>query len=224
MSSKRLALVAGVVLFLGPVRSQDVIFTNKTATFTNLEGRLFKDVQLSRGDWDGVIWRDGASGGRICYTNLHTSLLEAWGIPTNRTDIALARAQRKAISDAQYRAARFAAGQAELEARAKSNAAEAAAAPQRARDAQMLADADVIDKLERQITQAKADLRRKKAFVHDYNKANLYNDAAPTLYIQDSARLNLEEAEARLRRMQADFLFKYKNDFKAAGLTQSAPR
>ena len=42
--------------------ADDITFTNKTASFTNLQGQLFKGVQLVRGDLDGLIWRDGASG------------------------------------------------------------------------------------------------------------------------------------------------------------------
>ncbi|HLH54726.1 MAG TPA: hypothetical protein VKY92_14030, partial [Verrucomicrobiae bacterium] len=49
-------------------------------------------------------WRDGASGGRICYTNLHPDLLLSLGIPTNRIETARARAAQKAIADARYRA------------------------------------------------------------------------------------------------------------------------
>lgn len=79
------------------------MFTNRIVTFTNLQGQSFRLVQLVRGDQDGLIWRDGASGGRICYTNLHPDLLEYFGIPSNRVVIARARAEQKAIADAHYR-------------------------------------------------------------------------------------------------------------------------
>jgi hypothetical protein len=91
--------------FAGTALAQDITFPNRTATFTNLQGRVFKDVTLIKADLDGVVWREGAGGGRICYTNLSPALLEAWGIPTNRIGVARARAQRKAATDAQYRAA-----------------------------------------------------------------------------------------------------------------------
>lgn len=95
-------------------RGDDITFTNQNATFTNLQGQLYQGVQLVRGDLDGLIWRDGASGGRICYTNLAPDLLESFGISSNRIGVAGARAQHKAIADARYRAAAFAQGQAEL--------------------------------------------------------------------------------------------------------------
>ena len=92
--------------------AEDITFTNRIATFTNLQGQLFRLVQLARGDQDGLIWRDGASGGRICYTNLHPALLEYFGISTNRIEIARDRAEKKALADARYRAQLFAGAQA----------------------------------------------------------------------------------------------------------------
>lgn len=50
--------------------ADDITFTNKAVSFTNLQGQIYQHVQLVRGDLDGLIWRDKASGGRICYTNL----------------------------------------------------------------------------------------------------------------------------------------------------------
>jgi hypothetical protein len=88
--------------------ADDITFTNKTASFTNLQGQAYQRVQLIRGDLDCLIWRDGASGGRICYTNLHPDLLESFGISSNRIAIARARAEQKAIADARYRAVVFA--------------------------------------------------------------------------------------------------------------------
>jgi hypothetical protein len=88
--------------------ADDITFTNRTATFTDLQGRTYRRVQLVRGDLDGLIWRDGASGGRICYTNLSPELLESFGISSNRIEIARARAEKKAIADARYRSLVFA--------------------------------------------------------------------------------------------------------------------
>jgi hypothetical protein len=88
--------------------ADDITFTKKTASFTNLQGQAYQRVQLVRGDLDGLIWRDGASGGRICYTNLHPDVLESFGISSNRIAIARARAEKKAITDARYRAVVFA--------------------------------------------------------------------------------------------------------------------
>jgi len=102
-----------------PAPADDITFTNKTATFTNLQGQLYRRVQLVRGDLDGLIWRDKASGGRICYTNLHPDLLESFGISSDRIEIARARAQHKAIADARYRALTLAEAQARLLTRAE---------------------------------------------------------------------------------------------------------
>jgi hypothetical protein len=90
-----------VLLAAFSAKAQDILFTNKTATFTNLEGRLFKNVEIIRADRDGVIWRDGAtSGGRVGYTNLDALFLASWGIPTNRIEEARARAEHWAASNA----------------------------------------------------------------------------------------------------------------------------
>lgn len=85
-----------------PALADDITFTNRTATFTTLQGQPYRRVQLVRADLDGLIWRDGASGGRICYTNLAPDLLESLGISSNRIEVARARAQKKAIADARY--------------------------------------------------------------------------------------------------------------------------
>ncbi len=100
--------------------SDDITFTNQTANFTDLEGRIYSRVQLVRGDLDGLIWRRGASGGRICYTNLDPCLLESFGISTNRIAIAQERAEHKAVADARYRTLALAEARAQLRARAAS--------------------------------------------------------------------------------------------------------
>lgn len=84
-------------------RAEDITFTNRTATFRDLQGKFYRGVQLVRGDLDGLIWRDGASGGRICYTNLDPEVLQSFGISSNRIEVARVRAQKKALADARYR-------------------------------------------------------------------------------------------------------------------------
>ena len=211
LREKRAQSFLVLALSVMAVSAQDIVFTNKTATFTNLEGKAFKEVELRGGDWDGVIWRNGASGGRVSYTNLHPAFLDAWGIPTNRIGVARSRAERKAVSDAQYRAARLLQAQAESAARAKQDALEALRAPLRARTEQMKADAAAIAALSEQIQNAKTQLRRAQAAAHDYNKANLHNDYAPTLYIKETERVKIEEAETELKKMKADFAQRYKD-------------
>lgn len=101
---------------LAPAWAGDITFTNRTASFTSLQGQSYKGVHLVRADSDGLIWRDGASGGRICYTNLDPELLESLGISSNRIEIARARAEHKAVADARYRALVLAEAQAKAHA------------------------------------------------------------------------------------------------------------
>src|ERR1039458_5942867 len=92
-----------VLGFAGVAAGQDTItFTNKLITFTNLQGKVFRDVRLVRADLDGIIYREtvGVGGGRVCYTNLSLGLLESLDIPTNRIAVAKARADHQAADDA----------------------------------------------------------------------------------------------------------------------------
>src|SRR6516162_8107307 len=84
--------------------AQDIMFTNKTVSFSNLQGKAFIQVELVRADLDGLIWRSGSSAGRVCYTNLELSLLESLHIPTNRIAVSRVRAESRAESDRKARA------------------------------------------------------------------------------------------------------------------------
>ena len=87
-------LLLMVVGFIGVAPGQDAItFTNRLATFTNLQREVFRDVRLVRADAAGIIYREGAGGGRVCYTNLPPAFLELLGIPTNWTVDAVLPAQ-----------------------------------------------------------------------------------------------------------------------------------
>jgi hypothetical protein len=92
------------LLATGSLLAQDIVFTNRTATFTNLEGRVYTNVTLVKASLDGLIW-SGDGRGLISYTNLSPAFLKSLGIPSNRIETAKARAQRKGGADAQYRAA-----------------------------------------------------------------------------------------------------------------------
>jgi hypothetical protein len=85
---------------------QDITFTNRLVTFTNLQGRIYNGVVLVKADLDGVLWREVAGDGLgwVCYTNVSPALLEAWGIPSNRVDTAKARAERRAAAYAKHQA------------------------------------------------------------------------------------------------------------------------
>lgn len=193
-----------------PAFASDLIeFTNKVATFTNLQGEVFTKVLLQRGDLDGVIWRNGVSGGRVCYTNLHPALLKEWGIPSNRIDIARTRAQRKAIDRANYHAIAVAEARAQAVAKAKEDAELKAAAEVKAVSERKKSDLEAIEDLERQIESAKSRMRKAKAIAHDYNEANAGNDYAPRVYIKETERVKIQEAEAQLKRMKREFAVRY---------------
>ena len=102
-TSKFAALLA-VVWINGSLLAQDIVFTNKTATFTNLQGRVYTNVTLVKANLDGLIW-SGDSIGLVSYTNLSPALLKSLDIPAERIEQAKTRAAQKAAGDAQRRAA-----------------------------------------------------------------------------------------------------------------------
>ena len=88
---------------VGVAPGQDAItFTNKIVTFTNLQGRIYQDVRLTRADLVGIIYREGAGGGRVCYTNLPAAFLESLGISSNWIAAAEVRADRRGAANAAY--------------------------------------------------------------------------------------------------------------------------
>lgn len=191
--------------------AEDLTFTNRILTFTNLQGKAFVQVELVRADLDGLIWRSGSMGGRVCYTNLDPLLLESLGIPTNRIKVAQARAESRAESERKARLVMTAEAQAQQVDQAKAAAQEEAAAQIRALAQQKQADAEAISALDAQIATARARLRRAKAMAHDYNAANHYNHSAPRLFVREVERAKIDEAEILLKKMKQDFALKYKD-------------
>ncbi len=61
--------------------AQVLLFTNRIATITNLQGTVYRDVRLVGADLDGLIWAKDASGGRVSFTNLDARLLESLVCP-----------------------------------------------------------------------------------------------------------------------------------------------
>ena len=93
MKGTLLLLILG---FVGVAPGQDAItLTNKLVTFTDLQGRAFRDVRLVHADKSGIVWLvpDGIGGGRFPYTNLPPAFLESLGIPTNWTVAAVTTAE-----------------------------------------------------------------------------------------------------------------------------------
>jgi hypothetical protein len=190
-------------------KTADIFFTNKFVTFTNLQGRIFQQVQLLSGDWDGVIWRDDMCAGRVSYTNLSTAFLDAWDIPTNRIGVARKRAEHRAVLEARERLEVQIQAEAQRLTEGDALAWEATNAPLRAWGEQRQKESEAIDELEKQIELAKIRLHRAQAMAHDYNHANLHNSYAPRIYVKDTTRLQIQEAEARLKKMKAEFTLKY---------------
>jgi len=84
-------------------QAQDILFTNLTATFTNLEGRVYTNVTLLKANDYGIIWK-GDGLGMVPYTNLAPALLTSLGIGYERVEHAKAVADRQAQAAAAARA------------------------------------------------------------------------------------------------------------------------
>lgn len=192
--------------------SQDIQFTDRVVTFTNLQGNLFEGVSLIKADLDGVIWRKEASGGRVIFTNLSPELIESWGIPTNRIAIARERAAKSAANHSAMLHERAIDAQSEAIAKESQRRAWEAGAPARALLQQIQTDLKAIEDLQAWIETSKSQIRRARAAAADYNSANLYNDYAPYVYIKQSSQVEVDEAETRLARMRFAFNSKYTAD------------
>jgi hypothetical protein len=194
------------VLLAGAALAQDITFTNKTMTFTNLEGRVYTNVTLVKANRDGIIWR-GDGAGLVSFTNLSSALLESLGIPGERIEQAKARAAQRAASDAQRRAAIAAQSKVEQEANAKWRAE----APARAREAQRKADLEAIKTLEAQIEVADSQVRHADAVAPTMAGGDpAYVEAA----MAQRARVNLAsediaDAKIRLKKMKDAYAEKY---------------
>jgi hypothetical protein len=206
-------ILALATVVCGLCSAQDINFTNRLCSFTNLEGRSFDGVALVRGDLDGIIWRKDASGGRICYTNIHPDILESWGVSSNRIEVSRIRARNKALADAKYRAARDSAAAEELALEAANRIALAKAKPILERDKQKAADQEAITVLEQQIRITRNFKRRNQAFADDYNTVNS-GTGAPFLTTSARDEVTIKEYEEKLQQMKADFARKYKEPFK----------
>jgi hypothetical protein len=188
-------LIAGCSGLAGDI----INFTNKTVTITNLEGRVFRDVDLARADLDGLIWRQQASGGRICYTNLDPMLLASLGISSNRIDIARSRAEKKAITDARYRAMVAAEAQANTLARDQALSDAYDHPPKKAADsmsAQQKQDAAVIQEMQARYDALEREKRHNLAVVQNgwQNGQDGYINYVAIEQLEDF-RQNLEKAK-----------------------------
>jgi len=191
------------------VSSAQDIQLDRTVTFTNLEGKVYTQLHVTHEDSVGVIWRDGAGGGRICYTNLAPALLEAWGIPTNRIAAARARLEQQAAAGAQIRFMVLTNAQQQTIQKAEAAADREVALKLEAGLQLKKAEAQAIEQLAARIEDAKLLVRKAKAAAHDFNQANRYNRLAPRVYVNERESVKIKEAELLLKRMKANFAAKY---------------
>jgi hypothetical protein len=98
-------IAISVFLTLFYASAGDVIdLGRQPSSFKDLQGRQYNAL-LIKADLDGVVYVENGTtgGGRVSYTNLAPATLELWGVPTNRIEIAKQRAEKKSVSDVQYR-------------------------------------------------------------------------------------------------------------------------
>jgi hypothetical protein len=92
-----------LILFAFQIQAGDIVFTNQTATFTNLEGRIYTKVTLLKANDYGLVWK-GDGMGMVPYTNLAPAFLTSLGIGYERVQQAKTLADRQARADAAERA------------------------------------------------------------------------------------------------------------------------
>lgn len=191
---------------------QEIDLHSRPATFTNLEGRSFEGVALSKADLDGVIWRKDASGGRVCFTNLSPALLDLWGIPTNRIEIARSRAERRAMSASQARERALRQAQIEAVARAKSEADWEAGAASRESGAQMKSDLAKMQDLNARIMALQKQVDWANTFVPTMagGDPSFVATAMEARRKVNVAQQQVNDAQVQLDQMAADYARKYK--------------
>ncbi len=198
-----------IVCLCAAANGQDITFTNRTVTFTNLQHQVYSNVTLVKADGVSLIWRDGASGGRALYTTLEPAFLVSLGIPTNRIASAKEWAYRKAQENAKYRQAWAIEAEREHQAQVARNLEYEAEKAKQAAMAQQQADLQAINDLAARIDRESAALDQAEANADDQSTAdpnNIYyvpNDSKRHLAIRNEAR--------QLQQMQADYDKKYKS-------------
>jgi uncharacterized protein YjbI with pentapeptide repeats len=211
MRTIKFATLLALAWINGSLLAQDIIFTNRTATFTNLQGALYKDATLIKADLDGLMWRSGASGGRICYTNLNPMLLKELGVPIERVEIAKLRAGHKAVSDAQYHAALGAQVQLELLNKKQDQLARLEARVAEEKDAPRKAALEEINNLEADIEARESQINRADAVTPVGASGDpAYVNAVMAQRAQvNLAAVDLIQAKKRLAKMKQDYADKY---------------
>jgi len=206
-------LLALVAFTAFQVAASDLIdLRSRITTFTNLQGQAFSNVTLIRADLDGVLWRKEASGGRVCYTNLDLGLLELWGIPTNRAEIARERAAKTAAAHSRFLAERAAAADVEAQSREQARLEWEAAAPAREKLAQMKIDSERLDAMRARIAEFERRIKALDAVTPTSaaGSADFVNAVMTQRAQINLAQNQLDDAKAELKRLQAEFDRKYR--------------
>jgi hypothetical protein len=202
-----MAVLLALTALNGSLLAQDIIFTNRTATFTNLEGRVFTNVTLVKANDYGVVWR-GDGAGMVPYTKLSPQVLESLGIPQERVERSKALLARQAALAAKMDQASLAA---KAKQKAEADAARAkweAEAPARQREAERQAALAQIRTLTAQIAAARQELRRAEAIASDQN---MVAPIGTYYFVPNDAKrqLNIENAEEQLSQLRQDYIDKY---------------
>ena len=102
MNAKRaLSLIAWGLALSAAGRAQTnsvLTFTNRFATFTNLQGQTYNRVELVRADDRRILYRCEGGGGTVYYTNLSPATLESLGLSADRIAVAAEQAVQEAAS------------------------------------------------------------------------------------------------------------------------------
>jgi len=194
-------------LFAGASLAQDITFTNRAATFTNLEGHVYTNVALVKANNYGIIYK-GDGMGMVPYTKLSPAFLKSLGIPVERIEKAKAlQARQAAVAARQDQISLAADEQARKEGRAEAARWEAGA-PARQREAERKAALEQIQTLSAQIAELRQQLRQAQANASDQNQAA---PAGTYYYVPNQAnrQLEIDNAEDQLRQMKADFKDKF---------------
>ena len=81
--------IYGLGLLALTALATDIDLKQRVVTFTNLQGRVYDSVQLTRANNTGVIYSTENGGGMVFYTNLAPAQLAGWGLDTNLAQIYL---------------------------------------------------------------------------------------------------------------------------------------
>src|SRR5262245_1006919 len=101
---KKMLIVAAAVITLNGHAQGDIPLENKTATFTDLQGRVYENAALVRADLTKLIFKTNGDFGTVALTNLSATTLGRLGIPTNQVQKAQELERQKKEAQAKEQA------------------------------------------------------------------------------------------------------------------------